>query len=398
MNREYIVIGVANNSGACCTAEAKAVLPQYTVFSGGERHYALVKHLLPATAPWITIRGDMPALFAQYQQVQGPLVIFASGDPLFYGMVQTIRKYDPGANVSVYPHFNSIQRLCAKTGISYEYIKNTSVHGRGWQELDAALIKGEPLIAVLTDAVRHPQAIAQRMGQYGFANYEMIVGEDLDGPAERIFNGSLTEAAERNFHLLNCVLLRQNNVATSPGFGIADTLFEGLPGRPNMITKKAIRLSSLSQLQLQVSTTFWDIGFCTGAVAIEARRLFSHLQVLAFEKRAECEGIMNRNMQQLSAPGITVLMGDFFEQPLQELPAPDAVFIGGHGNQLPLLMQTLDTYMRVGGRVVMNAVLESSSIQFAAIAEKLSWQLLPSEVLQVNDHNPITLLTAIKTA
>ncbi|PSL45482.1 precorrin-6Y C5,15-methyltransferase (decarboxylating) [Chitinophaga niastensis] len=396
MSRQYIVIGVANTAAGCCTAEAMAVLPQCKVFSGGERHYSLVKHLLPEMHTWITIKGNMPALFAQYEQADSPLVVFASGDPLFYGMVQTIHKYDAEANVKVYPHFNSIQRLCAKTGQPYERVKNTSVHGRSWQELDAALIKGEPLIAVLTDGTRSPQAIAQRMITYGFTQYNIVVGEDLDGTAENIFNGSLTEAAIRDFHPLNCVLLKQCSIPQQPGFGIDDQLFEGLPGRPNMITKKAIRLTSLSRLQLQHATVCWDIGFCTGAVAIEAKRLFPHLQLLAFEKREECKGIMERNMQQLSAPGIEVYIGDFYELDHLTLPAPDAVFIGGHGNRLPDLVRIINACMRKGGRIVMNAVLENSSAQFIQLSEELHWELLPLEVLQVNVHNPITVLTAIK--
>jgi len=84
MNREYIIIGLANNAGACLPHEAIALLPQHTVFSGGDRHYALVKQWLPAKHNWIPIKSDMPALFAAYRQVQLPIVVFASGDPLFY--------------------------------------------------------------------------------------------------------------------------------------------------------------------------------------------------------------------------------------------------------------------------------------------------------------------------
>ncbi|HVI45281.1 MAG TPA: precorrin-6y C5,15-methyltransferase (decarboxylating) subunit CbiE [Chitinophaga sp.] len=396
--KEYIVIGVANTTADCCAAEALPLLYTCAAFSGGDRHYQLVKHLLPEAHTWIPIKGGMSALFEKYAATEGAIAVFASGDPLFYGMVQTILKYDPAADIKVYPQFNSIQRLCTRVGQPYESVKHTSVHGRGWQELDAALIQGEPLIAVLTDATRSPRAIAQRMLDYGFTHYEMLVGEDLDGIQEHISRGELTEMSIRYFHPLNCALLRQVVAPEQPGIGIADHLFEGLPGRPNMITKKAVRLYSLSQLDLHRAQVCWDIGFCTGAVAIEARRLYPHLQVVGFEKRPECAGIIERNMRHLSAPGIEYLSGDFFEQNLAALPAPDAVFIGGHGNRLPELMQLTDTYMRPRGRIVMNAVLESSITQFCDTAASLGWELLTPEVLQVGQHNPITVLTAIKTS
>jgi precorrin-6Y C5,15-methyltransferase (decarboxylating) len=418
-NRQYIVIGLANRADACFSEAAAALLPKYTVFSGGDRHYALVKQWLPAEYTWISIKGDMPALFAAYRQVQLPVVVFASGDPLFYGILQTIQKYDATANVVAYPHFNSVQRLCAKINQPYQYVKNTSVHGRSWQELDEALLRGEPMIAVLTDGVRDPKAIARRLIEYQFTQYEMIIGEDLDGVQERIRTCSPEQALQLDFNPLNVVLLKQvraiyhktlsvvegsvqtsseveMSTITAPAFGINDHLFKGLDGRPNMITKKAVRLLSLSCLQLHQARVFWDIGACTGSVAIEAKRLFPHLQVLAFEKRNECQAIMRHNMQQLSAPGIDIYMGDFFNCNHSALPVPDAVFIGGHSNRLAELMELIDKYLIKGGTVVMNAVLENSRREFVTKAAALRWQLFATQTIKADDHNPITVLTATK--
>jgi len=396
MHSRYIVIGISNKKNDCLPDQLAALLEQHSVFSGGARHYELVKQWLPAYHTWIPIKGDMEVLFAAYRQASMPVVVFASGDPLFYGMVQTIQKYDETAAITVHPHFNSLQRLCAKIGQPYQQVKNTSVHGRNWQELDEALLRGEPLIAVLTDAVRDPRAIAERLIDYNFLQYEMVIGEDLDGAHEEIRTGAPSAILQWTFQPLNCILLRQVRPALQPGVGIADHLFTGLEGRPNMITKKAIRLLSLSCLQLHRSRVFWDIGFCTGSVAIEARRLFPHLQVVAFEKRGECLAIIQQNMQQLSAPGIEICMGDFFIGDHALLPAPDAVFIGGHGDRLEALMQLIDRYLIAGGRIVMNVVLESSHRCFAQQAAALNWECAGPQTIQIDQHNPITVLTAIK--
>lgn len=395
-NKQYIIIGLANKANPYFSEEVAALLPQHTVFSGGERHYALVKKWLPEEHVWIPIKGDMMALFAAYHQATTPVVVFASGDPFFYGMAQTIQKYDAMAAITVYPHFNSVQCLCAKIGQPYQEVKNTSVHGRNWKELDEALLRGKSLIAVLTDAVRDPKAIACRLIDYRFTQYEMIIGEDLDGEQECIRICSPEQVLQLDFKPLNVVLLRQVRRATHPVFGIDDHLFKGLEGRPNMITKKAVRLLSLSCLQLNRARVFWDIGFCTGSVAIEARRLFPHLQVYAFEKRMECGTIMEHNTKQLSAPGIVVYMGDFFAYDHHELPAPDAVFIGGHGNQLAELMQLLDQYLPLSATVVMNTVLENSQEQFVTQAAALHWRLSAPQTIKADEHNPITVLTATK--
>jgi precorrin-6Y C5,15-methyltransferase (decarboxylating) len=394
--QHYTVVGLPNTTPVELTAEVSQLVAGHAVFSGGRRHYELVKILLPSAHTWIPIGGDMPALFAEYRAAQAPILVFASGDPLFFGIVRTIQTHDAAATVAVYPAFHSVQRLCAKIGQPYEQVRNTSVHGRSWQQLDEALLRYEPLIAVLTDAVRTPAAIAQRLLDYNFSHYEMIVGEDLDGPHERVGRYSLGQASQVDFLPLNCVLLRQISAPTR-SWGLDDAAFVGLPGRPGMITKKAIRLLSLAQLGLAGKRVFWDVGFCTGSVAIEARRLFPQLAVVAFEQRPECAAILDTNARQLSAPGIAAVMGDFFAQDLAAQPTPDAVFVGGHGGRLPELLARLDALLPPGGTVVLNAVLPESHDQFLVQAHALGWQLPASpQRVQLDQHNPIWVLTASK--
>jgi precorrin-6Y C5,15-methyltransferase (decarboxylating) len=90
-------------------------------------------------------------------------------------------------------------------------------------------------------------------------------------------------------------------------------------------------------------------------------------------------------------------MGDFFAQDLVALPAPDAVFVGGHGGRLPELLARLDALLPAGGTVVLNAVLPASHDQFLTQAHALGWQLpAPPQHVQLDQHNPIWVLTARK--
>jgi precorrin-6B C5,15-methyltransferase / cobalt-precorrin-6B C5,C15-methyltransferase len=363
----YIVIGISNNPALILPDEVVSLLPLHTVFSGGKRHYELVRQYLPADHQWIDIKSDMPGLFAHYAQFE-TVVVFASGDPLFYGFGGTIQKYHPAASLKVYPHFNSLQLLCQRCNIAYQHIYNASVHGRSWDELDTALISGAALIGV-----------------------PMIVGEALEGVNEKISYVSLPEAGE--YDALNCVLLVREHIVHRP-FGIADHLFAGLPNRPNMITKMPVRLVSLSRLDLHHRRSLWDIGFCTGAVSIEAKKQFPHLQVTAFEKRPECDELFDINTRRFSTPGITKVMGDIFTVPLTG--TADAMFIGGHGNRLSDLLCLLDPFLAVGGRLVINAVKEESKGQFIKGVQQLNYRLLEAVDLTVDAHNPITILTAEK--
>lgn len=392
---KYVVIGISDHEHFILPAEVHTLLPKHRYFSGGRRHHQRIRHHLPADYKWIDITGDIAQLIQQYRQLEGSVVIFASGDPLFYGFANSIRKYDPDAEMRVFPYFNSLQLLCHRNNIAYAGLYNTSVHGRGWHELDTALIKREKLIGVLTDGTKTPAAIAERLLAYGYDNYTMIVGEALEGVDEKIRKLSLSDAKEGLFHPLNCVLLIEK-VPRQKFLGIPDALFEGLPNRPNMITKMPIRLLCLAQLDLHRREVFWDIGFCTGSVAIEAKNNFPALQVIAFEKREACDAIMDINACRFGVPGIIKITGDIFEQELTAYARPDAIFIGGHGNRLQELIQRIDTCLKSGGRIVMNAVKSGSRTQFEYSVAALGYHMHTPVDITIDEHNPITVLTAEK--
>jgi precorrin-6Y C5,15-methyltransferase (decarboxylating) len=200
-------------------------------------------------------------------------------------------------------------------------------------------------------------------------------------------------AGRYSFNALNCVLLVRSALKPKV-FGIPDAAFAGLENRPNMITKMPVRLVSLSQLDLHNRSSFWDIGFCTGSVSIEAKKQFPALQVTAFEKRQECSQLLDMNTRKHSTPGITKVMGDIFSQELKG--QTDAIFIGGHGNRLVELISLVDPHLNSKGRLVINAVKDESKEQFITVIEQLNYRLLEPVVLTVDEHNPITILTAEK--
>ena len=170
-----------------------------------------------------------------------------------------------------------------------------------------------------------------------------------------------------------------------------------LDGREKMITKMPIRLLTLQALELPKRHVFWDIGFCTGSVSIEARLQFPHLTICAFEVRPECEPIINENARRFGAPGINIHIGDFLQADISELPAPDAVFIGGHGGRLKDIMAKILSVLADDGVIVFNSVVapkvttDSRQLWDEACSE-LGLQQDPPERIQFNDHHPITIL------
>ena len=334
---KFVVIGITDNPNPWFPPEVIEIIRKGRVFSGGKRHHEIVASLLPADAQWIDITVPLDAVFAQYIPLSSDIIVFASGDPLFFGFANTIKRKMPEAEIVVYPTFNSLQMLAHRLVMPYHDMRVVSLTGRPWPEFDRALIERAEKIGVLTDKEHTPAAIAQRMLDYGYTDYTMYVGEHLGNPElEKVTTLSLEETTQRNFAMPNCVIIdavsHQTSAIRHP-FGIPETAFALLDGREKMITKMPIRLLTLQALDLPRRHVLWDIGFCTGSVSIEARLQFPHLHIDAFEIRPECEAIIHENARRFGAPGINVHMGDFLQMDISSLPRPDAVFIGGHGGK-----------------------------------------------------------------
>ena len=395
---KFYVIGISDNPLPLFPPEVLEVIRNGNVFSGGKRHHEIVRSLLPKDAEWIDITVPLDAVFEQYHN---EVVVFASGDPLFFGFANTIRRKMPDAEIVIYPTFNSLQLLANRLVMPYHDMRVVSLTGRPWPEFDRALIERVGKIGVLTDKEHTPASIAQRMIDYGYTNYQMHVGEHLGNPElEKVTTLSLEEASQRDYTMPNCVILdavsHQTSAIRHP-FGIPDSEFTHLDGREKMITKMPIRLLTLQALDLPCRHVLWDIGSCTGSVSIEARLQFPHLHIDAFEIRPECEAIINENARRFGAPGITVHMGDFLKTDIASLPRPDAVFIGGHGGKLKESMKKVLAVMADGGVIVFNSVvapkvLTDSQKLWDEACEELGLKQDAPIHIQLNDNHPITIL------
>ena len=391
--QKFFVIGIGDGPVAELPPREAEIVASAKVFSGGKRHRELVGHLLPDGALWIEISVPIDDTLRRYEG-HDRVVVFASGDPLFYGFANTLRRRLPNAELEVFPTFNSLQMLAHRTLLDYATMRCISLTGRAWDALDAALISGEPLVGALTDGRKTPSEIARRMLEYGYDNYRMTVGESLGNPAsEKVHEVALQEAAGMHFSAPNCVILERIYTKTHP-LGIPEGEFALLDGRIRMITKAPIRILTLSRLSLERCRVMWDIGFCTGSVSVEARLHFPRLKVVAFEIREEGEALMAENSRRHGAPGIEVVTGNFLEADLASYPPPEAIFIGGHGGELPAIMERSAAFLQPGGKIVMNSVTGESRDTFLAEARRLGLETEAPLHVAIDEHNPIDILSA----
>ena len=391
--RKFTVIGISDSRGQLFSPEVISIIKNGKVFSGGKRHHGIIAHLLPSDAVWIDITVPLENVFREYIPY-AEVVVFASGDPLFFGYAVTLQRVFPDAQMEVFPTFNSLQLLAHKLRLPYSDMIYVSLTGRSWKNLDVALMRNQQTIGVLTDRKKGPSEIAERMLYYGYGNYVMSIGELLGISTETVRTLSLTDASETEFRSPNCVILQMTE-RKDRFFGIPENLFSHLEGRNNMITKMPVRLMSLAMMDLYGKSTMWDVGFCTGSVSIEAKLHFPELNIISFERREESRRLLEANAREFGTPGIEGVISDFMECDLIRYPEPDAVFIGGHGGKLEEMVKRIFHHLRPGGTVVFNSVSEDSCRTFTAAVESCGRQIVKSHILSLDSHNPITIMKAI---
>lgn len=391
----FYIIGIPDRMEVSLSAEVKEVLKSQRYFSGGKRHRDLVAKYLPKNAQWIDIAVPLEGTFKAYEKIDEPIVVIASGDPLFFGIGNTIKRRFPEAKMKVYSYFNSLQLLAQEFQLAYGEMCICTLTGRDWVKLDQELIRGKKVIGVLTDKKKTPSTIAKRMLDVGFDNYKMIVGAKLGGEDQYCTELSLDEAINRDFSHPNCLILIQQR-AIKRTLGIHEKDFYILNGRPKMITKRSIRLNSISFLNLNEAKHLWDVGYCTGSISIEAKQYAPHLQVTAFERREESKGLLKLNQRKFCVPGIVGIHNDFFNIDLAEIDRPDRIFIGGHGGRLAEMMRKLHAVIENNGIIVFNTVSESTKQDFLNAVKDLKMEISDQMSIQQDNHNPIVIFQAKK--
>lgn len=393
------VIGIGDNGKESLLPIYEQWIYESELLVGGER---LLDFFPDYQGEKLPIKSGLSALTARLEQDQRKTVILASGDPLFYGIGGYLAK--KLTNLEIYPYMSSVQLAFAKMGESWHDAYFTSVHGRSMEGL-VQRIDGKEKVALLTDYHNNPNEIAKYLLSYGMTEYTAFVAENLQGEQEKCGSYSLVEMTERSFAPLNVVILKRTTAGLSWAMGIDDEEFAQRKPEKGLITKKEVRVLSLAALGLKQNSVVWDIGTCTGSVAIEAAKIARNGSVYAIEKNeADLQNCLeNQRRFRVQFP---VVHGKAPEG-LDQFPDPDAIFIGGTGGEMKELLHVCCKRLRSNGRIVLNAAtienLYEATQAFANEAFQTNIQLVQvsrsKPILQMTRFvplNPIYIITATR--
>jgi precorrin-6Y C5,15-methyltransferase (decarboxylating) len=308
---------------------------------GGRRHLDAVR--LPEGAERVVLGPLEPALdvVERYVDKGRRVVVLASGDPGFFGVVRVLaERFGPG-RLDVRPGMSSVAVAFARLGLPWDDAVVVSAHGRDLRTA-VNVCRARPKVAVLTGPGAGPAELGAALARTPSGDRVLVVASALGDPArERVERVTPAQAAGRDWGTAVSVVLCLDEaralgpvrtVAGQPPGPSRWALEEtGFAHRDSMVTKFEVRALALARLGPHLGDLVWDVGAGSGSVAVECARLGA--AVVAVEKAAD--GV-ERIRANADAHGVDVaVVHGTAPVVLSGLDDPDAVFVGGGGRELP---------------------------------------------------------------
>ena len=325
---KVILAGTGCGSRGTMTEEVREAIRQADLLIGAKR-------LLESIPEEVTARREA-AIYPEeildliQKAGEGLVCVLYSGDSGFYSGTRSLQPLleEEGIEAEVLPGISSIQVFAARLGQPWQDWLLVSAHGT---DCDAVreVMRGKPVF-FLTGGRLGPAQLCRQLADAGLGDLQVWVGERLTYEDERILRGTAAEFSEAEFAPLSVMLAEPAQWAGDLTPGIADGMF--IRGDVPM-TKQTVRAAILSELQVREQDTVWDVGAGTGSVSIELAMKARGGRVYAVERDRDGCILIRKNREKFGMWNLVPVDGPAPEA-LEELPAPDRVFVGGSGGSL----------------------------------------------------------------
>jgi precorrin-6B C5,15-methyltransferase / cobalt-precorrin-6B C5,C15-methyltransferase len=353
------VVGIGDDGLTGLSPIAHSLLDRAEIIFGGKRHLAM----LPTTDSRTQLVWQSPfresidkIISHRGQQV----CVLASGDPMCYGVGSGLHQallaqsLIPLSEMTILPAPSAFSLACSRLGWTYQEIETVSLCGRDLHLIQPLLYPGAKILALSAD--RHtPIQLAQILQEQGLGDTQMTILEHLGGSQEKIMSNQIHDWV----NIPDQLIADLHTIALE----CPDTIsgYSRLPGLPDdayihdgQLTKREIRAVTLSTLAPQPGQLLWDVGAGNGSISIEWLRSHPRNRAVAIEQHPQRLQNIVVNATKMGVPNLQVISG-LAPTALINLPAPDAIFIGG-GLTIPSVFETCWNALKPGGKLVANGV------------------------------------------
>jgi len=284
--------------------------------------------------------------------------VLVSGDTGFYSASEKLCSSLSEYEINVIPGISSLNYFFAKLKMSWQDAALLSCHGRNSNIVET--VRRNRKTFVLTGG--NISELGKKLDYVGFSELKVYVGENLGNEKEKITETVVSALPALEFSSLAVMLIENPKPEERVRFGIPDEEF--IRGKVPM-TKSEIRAVTMSNLNIRPDFICYDVGAGTGSVTVEMALAAYSGHVYGIERNEEAVGLIGENLRKFHIGNIDVVSGSA-PGALDELPPPDAVFIGGSGGGMDKIFDAIFN-KNPNVRVVVNAIaIESVSSAVAA--------------------------------
>ena len=346
------------------------------------------------------------------------VILISRGDPLWFGIGRILLENFSKDELSFYPSNTCIQLAFSKLKIPWQDNINISIHGRDSTKLVKALKNKPPSLAVITDSNNKSLEIIQKnLSELNLAEfYDFWLCEEIGFDNENIRKINLKEPLPSDISSLNIVVLTKTKQNYSnnnlPLFGINDNTFKTFEDRPNLLTKREVRIQILADLELPENGVIWDIGAGCGSIGLEALKLRPNLDLFCIDKRIGSKALIIENSKRLGVKPKFIFEEDIIKtlstRNLSSFEKPSRLVIGGCDKKTKIqIINTMAQDMRIGDIIVIPIVdiqtikelkeeLEEKNFKTNLNLIQTYKSLSIAEGMRLEPNNPVFLLKGKK--
>ncbi|MDC3121750.1 precorrin-6Y C5,15-methyltransferase (decarboxylating) subunit CbiT [Prochlorococcus sp. AH-716-J21] len=344
--------------------------------------------------------------------------LISRGDPLWFGIGRILLENFSKDELIFYPTNTCIQLAFSKLKIPWQDTPYVSIHGRDSTRLVEALKAKPSSLAIITDANNKSlEIIKENLSELNLIDfYEFWLCEEIGFKNENIRKLNLKESLPSNISTLNIVVLTKTkknySINNIPLFGVSDHIFKTFEDRPNLLTKREVRIQILADLELPKNGVIWDIGAGCGSIGLEALKLRPNLDLFCIDKRIGSKALILENSDRLGVKPKFIFEGDINNilntRNLSSFEKPNRLIIGGCDKKTKLqIIKKLATGMGNGDIIVIPIIdiqsikelkkeLEDKNFKTNLNLIQTYKSISISEGMRLEPNNPVFLLKGKK--
>jgi len=346
------------------------------------------------------------------------VILISRGDPLWFGIGRILLENFSKDELSFYPSNTCIQIAFSKLKIPWQDTVNVSIHGRDSTRLVEALKPRPSSLAIITDSHNKSlEVIKKHLLELNLIDfYDFWLFEEIGFDNENIRKLNLKESFPSDISSLNIVVLKKTKKNYSnndlPLFGISDQIFKTFDDRPNLLTKREVRIQILADLELPKNGVIWDIGAGCGSIGLEALKLRPNLDLFCIDKRIGSKALILENSKRLGVKPKFIFEEDIKNtlnsRNLSPFEKPNRLVIGGCDKKTKLqIINTLAQSMSIGDIIVIPIIdiqiikelkkeLENKNFKTNLNLIQTYKSLSIAEGMRLEPNNPVFLLKGKK--